>query len=60
MRKMNIVFAVAFAIIGAGAFYGAVFCNTPWHIATTLVCLFLSTLFAADSGDSKTPGLSGK
>lgn len=49
MRLMNKVFAVAFAIIGAVAFYGAVFHNAPWHIATTLCCLFLSLLFAADS-----------
>jgi hypothetical protein len=57
---MNKVFAILFAIIAACAFYGAIFQNAPWHIATTIACLFLSILFAADSGDTETPGLSGK
>ena len=46
---MNKIFAVAFAIIAVVAFYGAAFCNAPWHYATTVCCILLSTLFAVDS-----------
>jgi len=60
MRAMNKIFAVAFAIIAAMAFYGAAFQGARWHFATCFACAFLSLLFFADSGDSQKPGLSGK
>lgn len=59
MRTMNKFFAIIFSIIAVFAFYGAVFCNAPWHYATTVGCIILVTLFAADSGTPDKPGLSG-
>jgi len=46
---MNKIFAMAFAFLAIGACYGAVFCNAPWHYATTVFCILLSTMFASDS-----------
>lgn len=60
MRTMNKFFAVAFAIIAVMAFYGAAYCNAPWHYVTTIACILISTLFAADSGTPQKPGVSGR
>ena len=57
MRKMNKIFAVAFAIIAVAAFYGAAFCAAPWHYATTVFCILISTVTATDGQTPDNKGL---
>lgn len=60
MKTANNLLAISSGLLGAVAFYGAAFCNAPWHYATTICCVLLTIVFSANASTPKRPGTSGR